>query len=64
MAATARLEKDLNQRDIRDLENALTVARAACARLKRKVPYAGNLYDAAEDVIHACEKMTEEARDA
>lgn len=28
------------------------MARVACARFKGKVPYAGNLYDAAEDVIN------------
>jgi hypothetical protein len=55
---------DVNRHDIRRLENALTVARAACALFKSKVPYAGHLYDAAEDVIHACEQMEKEARDA
>lgn len=59
----ARRDNDVNRQDIRQLENALTVARAACARFKSKVPYAGNLYDAAEDVIHACEQMAKEARD-
>ena len=60
----AQQHKEVNKRDVRDLENALTVARAACARFKSKVPYAGHLYDAAEDVIHACEQMEKEAREA
>jgi hypothetical protein len=58
----ARQHKEVNKRDVRELENALTMARVACARFKSKVPYAGNLYDAAEDVIHACEQMEKEAR--
>lgn len=58
----ARQHKEVNKRDVRELEDALTVARVACARLKSKVPYAGNLYDAAEDVIHACEQMEKETR--
>jgi hypothetical protein len=58
----ARQARELNKQDVRQLENALIVARAACARIKSKVAYAGNIYDAADDVIHACEKMAEEAR--
>lgn len=58
----ARQHKEVNKRDVQELENALTVARVACARFKSKVPYAGNLYDAAEDVIHACEQMEKETR--
>lgn len=58
----ARPRKEVNKDDFRELENALTMARVACARFKSKVPYAGNLYDAAEDVIHACEEMQKEAR--
>lgn len=60
----ARQHKDVNTHDLRQLANALTVARAACSRFKSKVPYAGNLYDAAEDVIYACEQMEKEARNA
>ena len=60
----ARHHKEVNKRDVRELENALTMARVACARFKSKVPYAGNLYDAAEDVIHACEQMEKEARNS
>jgi hypothetical protein len=60
----ARQARELANKDIRELEDALTVARVACARIKSKVPYAGNLYDAAEDVIHACEQMEKEARNA
>lgn len=53
--------KVLKNRDFQELEDALAIARCACARFKSKVPYAGNLYDAAEDVMHACERMVEEA---
>jgi hypothetical protein len=53
-------EKELKKSDIRELENALTVAKLACSRFKSKVPYAGNLYDAAEDIIYAIDKMAEE----
>lgn len=60
--AARHTREELTRHDIRSLEHALTVARAACARIKSKVAYAGNLYDAAEDVIHACEKMVEETR--
>jgi hypothetical protein len=60
--AARQAREELTRHDIRSLENALTIARAACARIKTKVAYAGNLYDAAEDVIHACEKMEEETR--
>lgn len=58
----ARHRKEVNKTDVRELENALTMARVACTRFKSKVPYAGNLYDAAEDVIHACEQMQKETR--
>lgn len=58
----AQQARELNKRDISELENALTMARIACSRIKSKVPYAGNLYDAAEDVIHACVQMEKEAR--
>ena len=60
--AARQAKQELTRHEIRSLENALTVARAACARIKTKVAYAGSLYDAAEDVIHACEKMAEETR--
>ncbi|MDI1229155.1 MAG: hypothetical protein PSY14_15860 [bacterium] len=60
----ARPHKEVNKSDVRELENALTMARVACARFKSKVPYAGNLYDAAEDVIHACEQMQKETRNS
>lgn len=60
----ARPHKEVNKTDVRELENALTMARVACARFKCKVPYAGNLYDAAEDVIHACEQMQKETRNS
>jgi hypothetical protein len=56
--------KEVKKRDISELENALIMARVACARFKNKVNYASNLYDAAEDVIHACEQMEKEARNA
>lgn len=57
-----RQHKEVNKRDVQELENVLTKARVACARFKSKVPYAGTLYDAAEDVIHACEQMEKETR--
>lgn len=53
-------EKELKKSDVRELEDALTVAKIACVRFKSKVTYAGNLYDCAEDVIHAIEQMTKE----
>ncbi|MBL8711254.1 MAG: hypothetical protein JNM12_00020 [Alphaproteobacteria bacterium] len=53
-------EKELKKSDVRELEDALTVAKIACHRFKSKVTYAGNLYDCAEDVIHAIEQMTKE----
>jgi hypothetical protein len=56
-------EREPLSHDVIELQNALTIARIACARFKNKVPYAGNLYDAAEDVIHACDEMAKEVRD-
>ncbi len=53
-------EKTPKEGELRELQDALTVARIACARFKSKVPYAGNLYDAADDVIHACDQMAKE----
>lgn len=58
----ARQHKEVNKRDVGELEVALTIALVACARFKSKVPYAGNLYDAAEDVFDACEQMEKETR--
>lgn len=52
--------KELKNSDVRELEDALAVAKIACARFKSKVPYAGNLYDCAEDVIYAIDQMTKE----
>lgn len=52
--------KELKKSDVRELEDALTVAKIACQRFKGKVNYASNLYDCAEDVIHAIEQMTKE----
>lgn len=60
----ARQEKELKTRDICELEDALTVAKIACRRIQSKVPYAGNVYDAADNVIYAIEQMAKEARDA
>lgn len=54
---------ELNQL-LRELDDALTVAKVAGKRVQSAVPYAGNLYDAAEDVIHACEQMQKEARNS
>ncbi len=54
------MAKELKKSDVRELEDALTVAKIACHRFKSKVPYAGNLYDCAEDVIHAIEQMAKE----
>lgn len=53
-------EKEVKPGDLRELKDALAVTRLACARLKSKVAYASNLYDAAEDVIHACEQLAKE----
>jgi len=52
--------KELKKSDVRELEDALTVAKIACHRFKSKVPYAGNLYDCAEDIIYAIEQMAKE----
>lgn len=58
----AKQAKALNKRDIRDLKRTLSAARSACVRVKSNSPYAGNLYDAAEDFIRACETMEAEAQ--
>jgi hypothetical protein len=60
----ARQHKEVNKRDISELEDALTMARIACSRFKSKVPYAGNLYDAAEDVIYAIDQLAKETPNA
>ena len=52
----------LNKRDLRDLKKSLSAARSACARVKSNSAYAGNLYDAAEDFLRACEAMEAEAQ--
>jgi hypothetical protein len=53
--------KRLNDQDITELENALTVARVACARVKSKFAYGSDIYDAADDTIKACNIMEDEA---
>lgn len=58
--AARQESKSPKSRDLNELKDALTIARVACSRFKSKVPYAGNLYDAADDVIHACEQMAKE----
>ena len=52
----------LNKRDLRDLKKSLSATRSACTRVKSNSPYAGNLYDAAEDFLRACEAMEAEAQ--
>lgn len=62
--AVKQQEKQPSTRDLRELNNALSMARLACSLFKSKVTYASNLYDAAEDVIYACEQMAKEAGNA
>lgn len=60
--AARQQEKELRARDIRELEGALTVAKLACRRIQNKVAYAGSMYDAAGEVIHAIDEMARETR--
>jgi hypothetical protein len=59
---TAKQAKALNKRDMRDLKRSLSAARSACLRVKSNSAYAGNLYDAAEDFLRACEAMEDETQ--
>lgn len=54
--------KELKKRDIRELKRSLSAARSACERVKSNSTYSGNLYDAADDFIRACENMEAEAQ--
>lgn len=58
----AKQAKGLNKRDLRDLKKSLSAARSACVRVKSNSVYAGNLYDAADDFLRACEAMEAEAQ--
>jgi len=53
--------KRLNDQDIAELENALTVARVACERIKNKFAYGSEISDAAVAVFKACNEMEDEA---
>jgi len=53
--------RKLTKRDIRELEDALTVAKTACERIQKVVGYGTNLYDAGADVIRTCTTMEKEA---
>ncbi len=58
----AKQVKALNKRDLRDLKKTISAARSACVRVKSNSAYAGNLYDAAEDFLRACEAMEVETQ--
>lgn len=49
---------------LRELDDALTIAKIAGKRVQSAVPYAGNVYDAVDDVIHACNELKKETRNA
>lgn len=56
-------EKELKSR-LRELDDALTVAKVAAKRVQSAVPYAGNIYDAVDNVVHACDELKRETRNA
>lgn len=58
----AKQTKGLNKRDLRDLKKSLSAARNACVRVKTNSSYAGDLYDAADDFLRACEVMEAETQ--
>ena len=45
---------------LRELDDALTIAKIAGKRVQSVVPYAGNIYDAVDNVVHACEELKRE----
>jgi hypothetical protein len=49
---------------LRELDNALIIAKVAAKRVQHAVPYAGHIYDAVDNVVHACEELQRETRDA
>ena len=49
---------------LRELDDALTMAKVAGKRVQSAVPYAGNIYDAVDDVLYACDELKKETRNA
>lgn len=49
---------------LRELDDALTMARVAGKRVQSAVPYASNIYDAVDNVMYACDELKKETRNA